>query len=178
MNKQLATLAGGCFWCTEAVFKRLKGIEKVTPGYSGGHIENPTYKEVSSGQSGHAEVIQIEFNPETISYKQILEVFFALHDPTTLNRQGNDIGTQYRSAVFYHSLKQKEETEAYKKELEEKHVFQNPIVTEISKFTKFYQAEAEHLDFYDKNRQYGYCKVIIDPKIQKLFRNFKTLAKE
>ncbi len=173
-----ATLAGGCFWCTEAVFKRLKGVEKITPGYSGGHIENPTYEQVSSGQSGHAEVIQIEFNPKIISYKQILEVFFALHDPTTLNRQGNDVGTQYRSAVFYHSLEQKKEAEAYKKELEGKGVFKDPIVTEISKFTKFYKAEAIHLDFYDKNRQYGYCRVIIDPKIQKLFKNFKELTKE
>lgn len=177
-NLEITTLAGGCFWCTEAVFKRLKGVEKITPGYSGGHIENPTYEQVSSGQSGHAEVVQIEFNPEIISYKQILEVFFTLHDPTTLNRQGNDIGTQYRSVVFYHSPKQKKEAEAYKKELEGKGVFKDPIVTEVSEFTKFYKAEQEHLDFYDRNRQYGYCRVIIDPKIQKLFKNFKTLIKE
>lgn len=178
MNKQLATLAGGCFWCTEAVFKRLKGVEKITPGYSGGHIENPTYEQVSSGQSGHAEVIQIEFNPKVITYKQILEVFFALHDPTTLNRQGNDVGTQYRSVVFYHTLEQKEAVLAYVKELEEKNIFKDPIVTEITEITKFYPAEQEHLDFYDKNRQYGYCRVIIDPKIQKLFKNFKELTKE
>jgi len=158
-NLEITTLAGGCFWCTEAVFKRLKGVEKITPGYSGGHIENPTYEQVSSGQSGHAEVVQIEFNPEIISYKQILEVFFTLHDPTTLNRQ-------------------KKEAEAYKKELEGKGVFKDPIVTEVSEFTKFYKAEQEHLDFYDRNRQYGYCRVIIDPKIQKLFKNFKTLIKE
>jgi peptide-methionine (S)-S-oxide reductase len=174
----ITTLAGGCFWCTEAVFKRLKGVEKITPGYSGGQVENPTYEQVSSGLSGHAEVVQVEFDPEVISYRQILEVFFALHDPTTLNRQGNDVGTQYRSVVFYHSPEQKAATEKYIQELKTKGVYKDPVVTEVSEFIKFYPAEQEHLDFYDRNRQYGYCRVIIDPKIQKLFKDFKTLVKE
>jgi peptide-methionine (S)-S-oxide reductase len=173
---ELATLAGGCFWCTEAVFKRLKGVEYVIPGFSGGGTANPTYEQVVGGNTGHAESIQISFDPEQISYVKILEVFFATHDPTTVNRQGNDVGPQYRSVVFYHSEEQRQAAEQLKEELATR--YHDPIVTEIRAYTNFYPASQEHLDFYDRNREYGYCRVIIDPKIQKLFKDFKTDLKE
>jgi peptide-methionine (S)-S-oxide reductase len=169
------TLAGGCFWCTEAVFTELKGVSKVTPGYSGGKKENPSYKEVTTGETGHAESVQIEFNPDVLSLHDLLYVFFKLHDPTTLNRQGADTGTQYRSAVFYESEKQKQEAEKIMLEL--KDTFKDPIVTEVTKFKNFYPADPSHKDYYFKNRLSPYCILVIDPKIQKLKKEFKTLLK-
>ena len=177
-NFQLATLSGGCFWCTEAVFKRLKGVESVMPGYSGGEIKNPSYQEVSSGNSGHAEAVQIKFDPKVISFERILDVFWALHDPTTLNRQGADVGPQYRSAIFYHDEDQRKVAEDSRKHLADSGKYKDPIVTEITKYSEFYPAEQEHLDFYDRNRTYGYCRLVIDPKIQKLYKDFKADLKE
>ncbi|MFW9794098.1 MAG: peptide-methionine (S)-S-oxide reductase MsrA, partial [Candidatus Thorarchaeota archaeon] len=145
---EITTLGSGCFWCTEAVFQQLKGVETVISGYSGGHVENPSYEQVVTGRTGHAEVCQIQFDPEQISYDEILEVFFSTHDPTTLNRQGNDVGTQYRSVIFYHSEEQKNTAERVKKELDESGTSKNPIVTEIVPFEKFYQAEDYHQNYY------------------------------
>lgn len=176
-NLELATLAGGCFWCTEAVFQRLKGVEEVLSGFTGGNIKNPAYREIITGRTGHAEAIQIRFNPTIISFQELLYVFFATHDPTTLNRQQNDVGTQYRSAVFYHSGKQKEIAEEVIQELEEKEIFQNKIVTEISAVKDFYIAEKEHQDFYNQHRQQPYCQFIIDPKIKKLTEVFADKLK-
>ncbi|MDX1720915.1 peptide-methionine (S)-S-oxide reductase MsrA [Salegentibacter mishustinae] len=176
-NLELATLAGGCFWCTEAVFQRLKGVEEVLSGFTGGNIKNPAYREIITGRTGHAEAIQIRFNPTIISFQELLYVFFATHDPTTLNRQQNDVGTQYRSAVFYHSEKQKEMAEEVIQELEEKEIFQNKIVTEISAVKDFYIAEKEHQDFYNQHRQQPYCQFIIDPKIKKLTEVFADKLK-
>ena len=176
-NLELATLAGGCFWCTEAVFQRLKGVEEVLSGFTGGNIKNPAYREIITGRTGHAEAIQIRFNPTIISFQELLYVFFATHDPTTLNRQQNDVGTQYRSAVFYHSEKQKEMAEEVIQELEEKEIFQNKIVTEISAVKDFYIAEKEHQDFYNQHRQQPYCQFIIDPKLKKLTEVFADKLK-
>jgi len=176
-NLELATLAGGCFWCTEAVFQRLKGVEEVLSGFTGGNIKNPAYREIITGRTGHAEAIQIRFNPTIISFQELLYVFFATHDPTTLNRQQNDVGTQYRSAVFYHSEKQKEKAEEVIQELEEKEIFENKIVTEISAVKDFYIAEKEHQDFYNQHRQQPYCQFIIDPKIKKLTEVFADKLK-
>ena len=176
-NLELATLAGGCFWCTEAVFQRLNGVEEVLSGFTGGNIKNPAYREIITGRTGHAEAIQIRFNPTIISFQELLYVFFATHDPTTLNRQQNDVGTQYRSAVFYHSEKQKEMAEEVIQELEEKEIFQNKIVTEISAVKDFYIAEKEHQDFYNQHRQQPYCQFIIDPKIKKLTEVFADKLK-
>ena len=176
-NLELATLAGGCFWCTEAVFQRLKGVEEVLSGFTGGNIKNPAYREIITGRTGHAEAIQIRFNPTIISFQELLYVFFATHDPTTLNRQQNDVGTQYRSAVFYHSEKQKEIAEEVIQELEDKEIFQNKIVTEISAVNDFYIAEKEHQDFYNQHRQQPYCQFIIDPKIKKLTEVFADKLK-
>ncbi len=175
-NLETATLAGGCFWCTEAIFKRLKGIESVMPGYTGGNVENPTYEQVSSGNTGHTEGIQITFDPRAITYEKLLEVFFKLHDPTTINRQGNDVGTQYRSAIFYHSEEQKKIAEKVKTEVAGN--FSNKIVTEIAPFNNFYPAENYHRDYYFKNSSAAYCKLIIDPKIIKLYKEFNSLTKE
>jgi len=175
---EIATFANGCFWCTEAIFKRLKGVVSVKPGYSGGSTINPTYEEVSTGTTNHAESIQIEFDPKIISYKTILEIFWYTHDPTTLNRQGNDEGTQYRSAIFYHSEEQRKTAENLKQELEDQKIYENPIVTQIVKFEKFYEAENYHKDFYDKNRDYPYCKFIIDPKVKKLITKYTSSVKE
>lgn len=175
---QQATLAGGCFWCTEAIFKRLKGVESVFPGYTGGTTENPTYEEVCSGKTGHAESIQITFDPKTISFETLLEVFFKLHNPTTLNQQENDMGTQYRSAIFYHGDKQKEIAEKIKEETEKSGMYKDKIVTEIVPFTKFYEAESYHKDYYFKNQSAPYCQYVIDPKIQKLYKEFKEQVKK
>lgn len=172
---ETATIAGGCFWCTEAIFKRLKGVTEVIPGYTGGIVKNPIHPDVSSGNSGHAEVIQIKFDPKVISFKKILTVFWQLHDPTTLNRQGADAGPQYRSAIFYHSEDQKRIAEESKKTAQK--MFENKIVTEITKASEFYQAEDEHKDFYEKNKNPMYCRIVIDPKIQKLYREFKEEVK-
>ncbi|SHG50541.1 peptide-methionine (S)-S-oxide reductase MsrA [Winogradskyella jejuensis] len=166
-NIQLATIGGGCFWCTEAVFQEVKGVEKVVSGYSGGNVPgHPTYREICSGLTGHAEVIQITFDANVISYEDILVIFMTTHDPTTLNRQGADRGTQYRSVIFYHDENQKEIAEVVCKEIAP--YYENPIVTEISPLDKFYEAEKEHQDFYRNNPNYGYCNFVIDPKLAKL----------
>lgn len=175
---ETATLAGGCFWCTEAIFKRLKGVNKVRPGYSGGKVENPTYEQVCSGSTGHAETIQIKFDPKIISYEKLLEVFFKLHDPTTLNQQGADYGTQYRSAIFYHDEKQKQTAEKVKWDIEKSGMYENKVVTEIVPFKNFYVAENYHKNYYDSNRSQPYCQVVIDPKIQKLLQDYKSVVKK
>lgn len=172
-----ATLAGGCFWCTEAVFQRLDGVENVKSGFTGGEIKNPAYREIISGRTGHAEAIQMEFDPKIISFEELLLVFFATHDPTTLNRQQNDVGTQYRSAVFYHDEEQKRKAEEVIALLEEKKMFEESIVTEVSESSEFYVAEAEHQDFYNQHRQQPYCQYIIDPKITKLNQLFSDKLK-
>jgi len=172
MNNETATLAGGCFWCTEAVFRKLKGVTHVTSGYSGGWKENPTYHDVSNGQTGHAEAIQIEFDPTIISFETLLEVFFTLHNPTTPNQQGNDIGPQYRSAIFYHNSKQKNIAEKIKKKIISEKIYNNSVVTEITPFTAFYRAETYHQRYYENNNTQPYCRLIIDPKITKLSKEF------
>lgn len=177
-NRQTATFAGGCFWCFEAIFKRLKGVETAVSGYTGGKIDNPSYEEVSSGNTGHAEAVQVKFDPAVISYGQLVEVFFRLHDPTTLNQQGPDVGEQYRSAIFYHSESQKEIAEKIMEKFKSKKVYENPIVTEILPLIKFNKAEKYHQDYYENNKNKNpYCRIVIDPKIQKLDREFKNIAK-
>ncbi len=176
-NLETATFGGGCFWCTEAIYQRLKGVHSVISGYSGGKLPNPTYQEVCSGTTGHAEVIQVQFDPEIISYPEILTVFFKTHDPTTLNRQGNDVGTQYRSVIFYHSENQKIEAELIIKELTQKAVFDNPIVTEITAFEKLYSAEDYHQNYYNDNSNQPYCAVVINPKLAKFEKEFKEKLK-
>lgn len=174
---EITTLAGGCFWCTQAIFKRLNGVEKVTSGYAGGDKDNPNYEQVSSGNTGHAEAIQIEFDPKIISFEKILEIFWATHDPTTLNRQGSDIGNQYRSDIFYHSEKQKEIVEQSKKKHEGK--FSDKIITEISPYTNFYTAEEYHQNYYDTYKSANsYCSLVISPKIQKLITLFNGDVKD
>jgi len=175
---EIATLANGCFWCTEAIFQRLNGVEKVTSGYSGGKVKNPSYNEVTSGETGHAEVIQIQFNPSVITFQEILDVFFATHDPTTLNRQGYDVGTQYRSAIFYHSTAQKEVAEAFIKALTEAKVFDKKIVTEVTAFDAFYEAEAYHQNYYNNNKNQGYCVAVINPKLDKFIKKYKDKLKK
>lgn len=177
-NKEIATLAGGCFWCTEAIFKRLIGINSVLPGYTGGTTENPTYEQVCTGSTGHVEATQIEFDSKIISFEKILDVFWHTHNPTTLNQQGNDIGTQYRSSIFYHDDKQREIAEKSKEELVKSGLFKDPIVTTIVPFTKFYPAENYHKDFYDRNQTTPYCNFVIDPKIHKLMEEYKKDIKE
>jgi peptide-methionine (S)-S-oxide reductase len=169
---EIATLANGCFWCSEAIFARLKGVKSVLPGYSGGKVENPTYEQVSSGRTGHAEAAQIEFDPSVISFEKLLDVFWHTHDPTTLNRQGNDVGTQYRSAIFYHDDKQKVIAEKSKRDIEAQGAYRDPVVTEITPFKKFYVAEDYHKNYYDEHHSAPYCKFVIDPKIHKLLKNF------
>ncbi|MFW9956310.1 MAG: peptide-methionine (S)-S-oxide reductase MsrA [Candidatus Thorarchaeota archaeon] len=170
---EVATFGTGCFWCTEAVFQQLKGVTSVVSGYSGGHVENPSYEEVTTGRTGHAEVCQIEFNPDVISFDGLLEVFFNTHDPTTLNRQGNDIGPQYRSVIFYHTEEQREIAERKKSELEANKMFRKPIVTEITAFTKFYPAEDYHQNYFRNNPNQGYCRYVIAPKVEKFEKVFK-----
>jgi peptide-methionine (S)-S-oxide reductase len=178
INRETATLAGGCFWCLEAVFLRLKGVKRVKSGYIGGKIKNPTYREVCSGLTGHAEAIQIDYDPSVLSFETLLTVFFSMHDPTTLNRQGGDIGTQYRSAIFYHNAEQKAEAEACIAKLEAEKVFSNPIVTELSEISEYYEAEDYHDNYYDENREKNsYCSVVIDPKINKLRKSYAHLLK-
>lgn len=177
-KKEIATFAAGCFWCTEAVFQRVNGVDKVVSGFTGGNIKNPPYREVVTGRTGHAEAIQMEFDPSEISYRDLLYIFFTTHDPTTLNRQQNDVGTQYRSAVFYHSPEQKETAEKVIEELEKDKTFSDPIVTEIKPAGAFYEAEQEHWDYYNQNRNQPYCRVIIDPKIEKLKRKFEDKLKQ
>lgn len=174
---ETATLGGGCFWCTEAIFRSLKGVETVESGYSGGKTKNPTYNEVCTGETGHAEVIHIIFNPKLISFKELLEVFWKTHDPTTLNRQGADSGTQYRSVVFYHSREQKETAEKYKSDLNKENVYNQPVVTEISSFDQFYKAENYHQNYFANNRSQGYCQFVIVPKIEKFRKIFNNKLK-
>jgi len=177
LNTDTATLANGCFWCTEAIFQQLEGVLKVSSGYSGGHVVDPSYKEVTTGTTGHAECIQIIFDPSKISFDELLEVFWQTHDPTTLNRQGNDEGPQYRSAVFYHTQEQKELAEKYKAELNKSGAFKNPIVTEIAPFTSFYIAENYHQDYYNQNGSQPYCSYVIRPKLEKFQKVFKNKLK-
>jgi peptide-methionine (S)-S-oxide reductase len=172
-----ATLGGGCFWCTEALFKELKGVEKITSGYAGGPVPNPSYRDVCDGETGHAEVVQIEFDPHLISYEQLIEVFFLTHDPTTLNRQGNDVGTQYRSVIFYHSEVQRQEAEAVERRIQAEKVYQNPIVTEIVPFTQFYPAEDYHQNYFSQNSSIPYCQVVINPKMIQFRKKFRELLK-
>lgn len=173
-----AIFANGCFWCTEAVFNRLKGVETVVSGYTGGKIKNPAYREICTGRTGHAEGIQIDFNSAVISYAELLEVFFATHDPTTLNRQGHDIGTQYRSAIYYVSEKQKLEAEAIITFLNNEKVFNSKIVTEVSPLDVFYVAEQDHQEYYERNATASYCQFVIDPKIKKLNTYFNDKLKK
>jgi peptide-methionine (S)-S-oxide reductase len=171
-NLETATLGGGCFWCLEAIYKELKGVLSVESGYAGGHVQNPTYKQVCTGNTGHAEVVQIQYNPTIITFKDLLNVFFTIHDPTTLNRQGADIGTQYRSVIFYHNETQRKIAESSIKELEQKNLWENPIVTEISPFQMFFRAEDYHQDYYLHNANQPYCQVVIAPKISKFRKKF------
>jgi peptide-methionine (S)-S-oxide reductase len=172
-----ATLAGGCFWCLEAVFLRLRGVQRVASGYAGGHVDQPTYRAVCTGTTGHAEVVQIDFDAQEISYAELLEVFFAIHDPTTLNRQGADVGTQYRSAIFYHDDAQKQEAERIIRELTAQQVWDDAIVTEVVPLTRFYPAEDYHREYYDRNPEQGYCQVVISPKVSKLRSKFADRLK-
>ncbi|MFA0961490.1 peptide-methionine (S)-S-oxide reductase MsrA [Roseivirga sp. BDSF3-8] len=173
-----ATFGSGCFWCTEAIFQRLKGVEKVVSGYSGGHIKNPAYREVCNGVTGHAEVVQLTYDPEVITYDELLEVFWKTHDPTTLNRQGYDVGTQYRSAVFYHTEEQRKKAVYYKQKLEEEDIFGAPIVTEISPLETFYAAEGAHQDYYNNYTSQPYCQAVILPKVKKLKQIFSEKLKQ
>src|SRR6185312_11844627 len=177
-KSETATFANGCFWCTEAVFQRLKGVEKVTSGYTGGHVENPTYEQVCNKNTGHAEALQIQFDPQQISFDELLEVFWKTHDPTTLNRQGNDVGPQYRSAIFYHTQEQKQKAQKYKQALNESHVFDAPIVTTIEPFTVFYPAENYHSNYYNRNPSQPYCYYVIKPKVEKLGKVFADKLKQ
>jgi len=167
-GRELATFGSGCFWCTEAVFQRIKGVESVVSGYSGGIVENPTYYQVCEGTTGHAEVVQVTYDPQVVSYPELLEVFWKLHDPTTLNRQGADVGTQYRSVIFCHTDEQKELAEHYKKKLDESGAFSGKIVTEITRFTAFYPAENYHQNYFRENGRMPYCRLVIVPKMDKL----------
>ena len=175
---EIATLGGGCFWCIEAIYERVRGVIKVTSGYSGGHVENPTYEQVSTGTTGHAESVQIEFDPTVISYNEILDIFWQIHDPTQLNRQGNDIGPQYRSVIFYHDERQKEIALKSKAELEKENIFDKPIVTEITAFKRFYPAESYHKNYYDRNSDEPYCQLVITPKLQKFKKHFSEYLKK
>ena len=175
MQKETAVFANGCFWCTEATFKMLKGVIVVEPGYAGGKIDNPTYEQVSNGNTGHAECIKIEFDPSVISYDDLLAVFFNTHDPTTLNRQGNDVGTQYRSAIFYTTPEQKEKAEKTIKELDASKSYDKPVVTEVAPLGKFYPAEDYHKNFYENNSHNPYCQIVIAPKVEEMQRRFSKL---
>lgn len=177
-KNEVATLAGGCFWCLEPIYEELKGVQNVRVGYSGGSMDNPSYKQVSTGNTGHAEVVQFEYNPEVISYQELLRVFFTIHDPTQLNRQGADVGTQYRSAVFYHTEDQKRITEEVIQKIEEKGIWDGFIVTEVTPFEDFYKAEEYHQEYYEKNPNAGYCRVVIDPKVAKFRKKFQSKLKD
>ena len=174
---EMATFGAGCFWCTEAIFQHLEGVKSALPGYSGGNVEDPTYDEVCSGQTGHAEVVQITYDADVISYEELLEVFWQTHDPTTLNRQGNDTGTQYRSVIFYHSERQRELAEHCKEKLKRSGAFANPIVTQISPYSEFYSAEDYHHDYYIRNSQKPYCTFVIGPKLEQLRKGFRGKLK-
>jgi peptide-methionine (S)-S-oxide reductase len=175
---ETATFGNGCFWCTEAVFQQLNGVLKVTSGYSGGKIENPTYKQVCTGTTGHAECLNIEYDPSIISFEELLEVFWKTHDPTTLNRQGNDVGTQYRSTIFYHNEEQKVKAEKYKAELDKSGSYDKPIVTTLEPFTKFYPAEDYHQNYFNENGSNPYCQLVVQPKVEKFEKVFKSKLKK
>lgn len=175
---KLATFASGCFWCIEAIFLKLEGVEKVVSGYTGGNIKNPAYREICTGRTGHAEAIQITFNDNKISFSELLEVFFATHDPTTLNRQGNDVGTQYRSAIFYSDENQKNTAEEFLRLLEKETIFKDPIVTEITALGIFYLAEEDHQNYYNLNKEQPYCQFVIQPKLKKLVQYFNEKLKK
>jgi len=176
-GSKTAVFAGGCFWCTEAIFEELKGVQKVVSGYSGGKVANPTYEQVCTGQTGHAECTQITYDPALVTFAELLEVFWMTHDPTTLNRQGADSGTQYRSAIFYTDEDQKQVAIAYKAKLEKEKIWNDPIVTEITKFEKFYPAENYHQEYYQNNPNQGYCRIVITPKIEKFKKIFASKLK-
>lgn len=175
---ETATFASGCFWCTEAVFERVDGVAEVVSGYTGGNNRNPNYAEVSSGSTGHAEAVQLKFDPNVVSYVKLLEIFFSTHDPTTLNRQGADVGTQYRSAIFYHNSQQKKLAEDVIRKLEDEKLYDKPIVTEVNKFDIFYKAEDYHQDYYDNNKSQPYCSLVITPKIKKFEKIFADILKK
>jgi peptide-methionine (S)-S-oxide reductase len=177
-NLETATLAAGCFWCIEAVLDGLKGVEDVVSGYAGGHTENPTYRQVCDGNTGHAEVAQIKFDPSVISFKDVLRVFFSVHDPTTLNRQGNDVGTQYRSAIFYHNDQQRQDAEDVIKEITEEGVYDDPIVTEVTLFEKFWPAEDYHQEYFANNASQPYCAAVVAPKVAKFRQKFVSKLKK
>jgi peptide-methionine (S)-S-oxide reductase len=176
-NLEVTTLGGGCFWCLEAVFDEVRGVEDVVSGYAGGLVVNPTYRQVCDGKTGHAEVVRVTFDPTVITFREILEIFFAIHDPTTLNRQGADVGTQYRSAIFYHSSQQKETAQTVIAELNADRVFDKPIVTEVTGVTKFYAAEDYHQEYFRKNPYQPYCQVVVSPKVAKLRKSFAAKLK-
>jgi peptide-methionine (S)-S-oxide reductase len=176
-QQEVATLAGGCFWCLEAVYLDLRGVEKVVSGYAGGHVPNPTYREVCSGLTGHAEVVQVTFDPAVVSYRELLQIFFTIHDPTTLNRQGADVGTQYRSAIFYHDDAQKATAEAVMAEVTAEKIWPNPLVTELAPLAKFYPAEEYHQDYFARNPSQPYCQVVVAPKVSKFRKQYVGMLK-
>jgi len=180
MNQKIekATLAGGCFWCLEAIYKKVKGVKEVIPGYSGGQTKSPTYEQVCSDTTGHAEAIQITFEPDVISYTEILKIFWHIHNPTTLNRQGHDIGSQYRSVIFYHNEEQKKIAEKSKKDLQDAHIWSDPIVTEIISFDEFYPAEEYHKNYFRNHPESGYCQLVVKPKVEKFKKTFQDYFKE
>ncbi|MBP7654881.1 peptide-methionine (S)-S-oxide reductase MsrA [Candidatus Dependentiae bacterium] len=178
MKLDSVILGGGCFWCIEAILNELKGVEKVESGYSGGNLKNPTYEEVCSGKTGHAEVVKITFDPEIISYVKLVEIFFHIHDPTTLNRQGNDVGTQYRSVIFYNSDEQKKSAEDVIKKISDSGLWDDPIVTEVTALDVYYPAEDYHQDYYNNNKEKSYCSIVIAPKIAKFYEEYKDLIKD
>lgn len=174
---EIATFGGGCFWCTEAIFERVKGVHKVESGYSGGTVSNPDYKMVTSGTTGHAEVVQISFDPAEVTFLELLEIFFKTHDPTTLNRQGADVGTQYRSIVLYHTEQQRKLSNEIIQQLDSERIWSDPIVTAVEPFEQFYSAEAYHQEYYENNPNVGYCRVVITPKLEKFEKVFKEKLK-
>lgn len=177
-NLQTATLAGGCFWCLEAVYDEIKGVQSVESGYAGGHMGNPSYRAVCNGDTGHAEVIQVHFDPNTVSYRDLLNVFFAIHDPTTLNRQGADVGSQYRSAIFYHDDEQKMIAEELIKDLNSQKIWNRPIVTEVAKLDKFFMAEDYHQEYFARNPYQPYCQAVVAPKVSKFRKHFLDMLKK
>jgi len=178
MSTQIATLAGGCFWCLEAVFDEVKGVRSVESGYAGGHVDNPDYKAVCTGTTGHAEVVRITFDPVVVSYKDLLNVFFGIHDPTTLNRQGADVGTQYRSAIFYHNAEQKQIAEEVIKDIEAQKIWDNPIVTTLEKMEQFYIAEDYHQEYFANNPFQPYCSAVVRPKVVKFRKQYMDMLKK
>jgi len=177
-NIQVAIFAGGCFWCTEAVFDRVEGVKKVISGYTGGHVKNPAYREITTGRTGHAEAVQIYYDENIITFDELLEIFFATHDPTTLNRQGHDTGTQYRSAVFYANEEQKQKTHAFIDYLEGEQIFNQPIVTQVEPLDVFYNAEEYHQNYFDQNKNQPYCQFVINPKLKKLKETYYKKLKK